>query len=482
MLGNDFSQLNFDGNSNKDIYDLIKIGDVDKIKSKLENHLEESEAAEKEYNVWKHGILTDPNRQGKEVQNADGKRIDFIRQWNLPINYPQYINEIALVFLYGRPVKWGCKSEGTDRGFVAYTDFIEHTHFNSKVRQMKRVAGAYTQSALLFRTYQNSDGKADCQIRVLSHKKGDKIYSRWDQYENLLSVAWGYSTKDADNKVTEHFDIFLPEYIFRCQQGQNGWEVTQEENKIGKIPVIICPQEKEWAGVEAQIEREEYIHSRTADTNDYFADPHLILNSDIILNMPKKEDSNKTWVVNGETDSSKAAAYLTWDSAPEAKKLEIEQLQNHILSKTFTPNIDFENMKSLSNVTGKALKQMMILANIKAQKHREQHDELMERAASLIKAIIGNVLDVSLKAECDKMQITHEFQDPFGEDVSETIDNLVKAVDGGIQSRESAVEQSPLTKDPNTELERLKAEQEEASAAQRDMFTQQSLVEDGSAE
>lgn len=481
MLGNDFSQLNFDGNSNKDIYELIKTGDVDKIKSKLESHLEKSEAAAKEYNVWTHGILTDPNRQGKEIQNADGERVDYIRQWNLPINYPQYINEIALVFLYGRPVKWGCKSEGTDKAFSAFTDFIGHTHFDSKVRQMKRVAGAYTQSALLFRAYRDDNNKPECQIRVLSHKKGDRIYSRWDQYENLLTAAWGYFTKEGNNTV-EHLDVFLPDATYHCIKGKNGWNIIKRENKMGKIPLIICRQDKEWAGVEAQIKREEYIHSRTADTNDYFADPQLILNSDIILNMPKKEDSNKTWIVNGETDSNKAAAYLTWDSAPEAKKMEIEQLQNHILSKTFTPNIDFENMKSLSNVTGKALKQMMILANIKAQKHREQHDELMERCASLIKAIIGNVLDVSLKSECDKMQITHEFQDPFGEDVSETIDNLIKAVDGGIQSRESAVEQSPLTKDPTAELERLKVEQEEANAVQRDIFGQQSMVEGGSAE
>lgn len=96
--------------------------------------------------------------------------------------------------------------------------------------------------------------------------------------------------------------------------------------------------------------------------------------------------------------------------------------------------------------------------------------------------IIGNVLNVALKAECAKMKITHEFQDPFGEDIAEAIDCLVKAVDGGIQSRESAVEQSPLTKDPNTELEWLKKEQEEAAAEQRDIFAQQSMVEGGSAE
>ncbi|MCM1079711.1 MAG: phage portal protein [Bacteroidales bacterium] len=467
---------------NQDFDELVKAGDIDGVMSKMDSRQVQTMEAARMYDPREHSIVMDPNRQGKVIENADGQRVGFVRQWRLPIPYPRYINEIALVFLYGRPVKWGCGTEGTERAFAAFNEFLARTHFDSKVRQMKRFAGAYTQSAMLFRVFRADDGSPGCQIRVLSHEKGDRIYSRWDQYENLLSVGWGYTVTEGDIAV-EHFDLFLPDIIWHCKKGAGGWDIVPEKNKIGKIPVILCRQEAEWAGVEPQIEREEYINSHTADTNDYFADPQLIIHADIINSMPDKEDDNKTWIAKGDNvDASKAAYYLTWDSAPESKQKEIEQLQNHILSKTFTPNIDFENMKSLSNVSGKALKQMMILASVKAQKHREQHDELMERAGSLIKSIIGNVLDVSLSEECGRMRLTHEFQEPFGEDIADMVDCLVKAVDGGIQSRESAVEQSPLTKDPHTELERISKEQEEANAAQRDMFMQQALTDGGMAE
>jgi SPP1 family phage portal protein len=288
-------------------------------------------------------------------------------------------------------------------------------------------------------------------------------------YENLVAFAWGYYVKENASTTSYHFDIFTPEWIYRCKRTNLGWDVIQEANPIGKIPVILFQQEKEWKGVEPLIEREEHIGSRTADTNDYFADPMFIVNADIIKNMPDKNDENKTLVAKTE-DVSKSAHYLTWDSAPESKQKEIEWLQKHILTKTFTPNIDFDNMKGLSNVSGKALKQMMLLADVKASRHKEVHDELLDRTASLGIAIIRNVLDVSLASECDKLVIEHEFQEPFGEDVKEVIENISKAKDSGILSTEGAIEQNPLVKNKDLELKRIEKEEEKAAQHQRDIF------------
>lgn len=471
---------------NQDFLELIKAKDIDRVKAKMDCRADKTADAKNDYDPTKHSVN---NREDKILKDKNGNRKgEPIRRWKLPVPYQVYINEIALVFLYGQPVKWGCKTEQNEGGedvskaFTAFNNLLAHTHFNAKVRQMKRYAGAYTQSALLFRVFRNKDNQPDCQIRVLCEEKGDKIYSRWDQYENLLSVGWEYSVKKGEHTV-EHFDIFLPDYIYHCKRTEKGWEVAEEENIIGKIPIILCQQEKEWAGVEPQIEREEYIASRLADTNDYFADPYQILNADIIRNMPDKDTENKTLIVNGEgIDASKAAAYLTWDSAPESKQKEVSWLQNQILSKSFSPNIDFENMKSLSNVTGKALKQMMILAEIKAQRHQEQHDELMDRSGSLMKSIIGNVLNVSLKSQCDKMILTHEFQSPFGEDIADVIDYLTKAKDGGLLSQESGIEQSPVTKDSQLEKDRIAKEEADRQSQERDIFAQQAFVDRGTAE
>lgn len=452
---------------NQEFEELIKAKDISRVKELFTTREALTAEAMKEYDPKQHDIM---NRSDKILKNSKGERKGTLKRWKLPINYPQYINEISVVFIYGRPVKWTNQSEGTDKAFELFQDLVKRTRFDSKIRQCKRLAGAETQSAMLFRVFRNNENQPDCQIRVLAKSKGDEIYARWDMYENLVSFAWGYHVKDSSTETSYHFDIFTPDVIYRCKRVITGWEVVEEANPIGKIPVILFQQDKEWRGVEPLIEREEYIGSRTADTNDYFADPYFVVNADIIKNMPEKGDENKTLVTKGMDDVSKAAHYLTWDSAPESKQKEIEWLQKHILTKTFTPNIDFENMKGLSNVSGKALKQMMLLADIKASKHKEVHDELLDRTANLFISIIGNVLCIALKGECNNLVVAHEFQEPFGEDVKETIENIAKAQDAGMLSTEGAIELNPLVKDKAQELQRLDKEANEAAQRQRDIF------------
>ena len=452
---------------NQEFEELIKAKDISRVKELFTTREALTAEAMKEYDPKQHEIMSRPD---KILKNPKGERKGTLKRWKLPINYPQYINEIALVFIYGRPIKWTNQSEGTDKAFSAFQDLIKRTRFDSKVRQCKRLAGAETQSAMLFRVFRNNENKPDCQIRVLAKSKGDEIYARWDMYENLVSFAWGYYVKDSSTETSYHFDIFTADVIYRCKRVLTGWEVVEELNPIGKIPVILFQQDKEWKGVEPLIEREEYIGSRTADTNDYFADPMFIVDTDIIKNMPDKNDENKTLISKGKDDVSKAAHYLTWDSAPESKQKEIEWLQKHILTKTFTPNIDFESMKGLSNVSGKALKQMMLLADIKAQRHKEVHDELLDRTGNLVIAIIGNVLNIALRSECNNLVVGHEFQEPFGEDIKETIENIAKAKDAEMLSTEGAIELNPLVKDKEQELKRIEKENAEAAQRQRDIF------------
>lgn len=452
---------------NQEFEELIKAKDISRVKELFTTREALTAEAMKEYDPKQHDIMSRPD---KILKNPKGERKGTVKRWKLPINYPQYINEISVVFIYGRPVKWTNQSEGADKAFDAFQDLVKRTRFDSKVRQCKRLAGAETQSAMLFRVFRNNENKPDCQIRVLAKSKGDEIYARWDMYENLVSFAWGYYVKDSSTETSYHFDIFTPDVIYRCKRVLTGWEVVEEQNPIGKIPVILFQQDKEWKGVEPLIEREEYIGSKTADTNDYFSDPMFVVNADIIKNLPEKGDENKTLVSKGLDDVSKAAHYLTWDNAPESKQKEIEWLQKHILTKTFTPNIDFENMKGLSNVSGKALKQMMLLADIKASKHKEVHDELLDRTANLFISIIGNVLNIALKSECNNLVVAHEFQEPFGEDIKETIENIAKAKDADMLSTEGAIELNPLVKDKTQELKRIEKETAEAAQKQRDLF------------
>ena len=452
---------------NQEFEQLLAARDISAVKEKMTSRITDVMDTLKEYETKKHLIN---RRKDKIITDKKGKFLRKEPVWKLPIPYPVFINEIALVFLYGRPVKWTQLTEGTDDAFKAYQDFIKNTRFDSKIRQCKRLAGAETESAMLFRCYQDEDGSRNCQLRVLALSKGDEIYTRFDQYENLIAFAWGYYTKDNDEGAIYHFDVFTKTVIYHCTKKALGWDVVEEINFIGKIPVIYFRQEKEWDGVEALIHREESIASRTADTNDYFADPIAIMAQDIIKNMPEKKEAAKLLITNDKDGVEKAAKYLTWDNAPQSKKDEIDWLHTQILQKTFTPNITTDTLKSISQLSAKALRTVMMLADIKAAKRKETHDEMLDRTASLIIAIIGNVIDSHLHSQCESLKVGHEFQEPFGEDIADDLNNVIRAVDAGILSEESGIELNPLVKDSHREAERIKKENEERMRKQQSIF------------
>lgn len=447
--------------------ELLASGDISQIRSKMRTNGRAADSAMREYDTATHEVMS---RKDKILTDKKGNRRGVQHLWKLPIPYQAYINEIALVFLYGRPVKWTQVSEGTDEAFAKFLDVIKRTRFNSKIRQCKRLAGKETESAMLFRVFKDDDGNPDVQIRVLAKSKGDEIYTRWDQYENLISVAWGYNVREKEDKVVYHFDIFTPEFIYRCTKKSLGWQVEKEINFIGKIPIILFQQEKEWEGVEHLINREEWIASRNADTNDYFADPIAVYNADVIKNLPEKGDVGKALYTNNKDGVQNAMAYVTWDNAPQSKKDELDFLEAHILSKSFTPNITLDTLKSISQLSAKALRTVMMLADIKASKRKESHDELLDRTGSLIGAIIGNVLDVSLKSQCDELSVAHEFQEPFGEDIEADIKNITACLDAEIMSNETAIEKNPLISDAALEKERIKAEADERMKQQQSIF------------
>ena len=433
--------------------ELVQAGNVTAALALMSNDELQQRAAIKEYNLETHPIM---QRADKPIWDKDGHFKGWVKRWKLPLSYAKYINEIAVVFIYGRPVQWLQSSSGTDEAYKCFTDFMEQKHFDSKIRQAKRLAGCETKSALLFHTYQNKEGKADCLIKVLAKSLGDDIYYIKDQYDRLVYFARGYWLRERGGTSMYYVDIYTDNVIYKCRRANIGWEVEQEPNYIGKKPVILFEQEKEWEGGEQLMERQEYIKSRTADVNDYMADPALVATADVVQGLPEKDTENKLYVLSEKGKLE----YLTPDSASDLKKQEMEDNEKHIFRETFTPNIDFEIMRSLTNVSGKALQQMMLLATIKANKRKETHDEYLTRTINLVKAILGNVTNIELHAQIEQLVIKHEYQEPFGEDITEAITNAIKEKNAGGMSAETLVELNPLIRDKQREKERIAAEEE----------------------
>ncbi|MCM1223742.1 MAG: phage portal protein [Lachnospiraceae bacterium] len=442
--------------------EMVQAGNITGALSMMQNDLPKQLKALKQYQLQKHGIMERPD---KATYDEQGNFTGWVKRWKLPLDYARYINEMAVVFIYGRPVQWLQNSTGTDRAYQAFTDFIKDKHFNARIRQAKRLAGAETKSALLFHCYQNKDGKADCLIKVLAASLGDTLYYIKDQYDRLVYFARGYTIRERGSMSVRCVDIYTDDFIYHCKAGGVGWQVERETNFIGKKPVILFEQETEWSGAANLIERQEYMKSRTADVNDYMADPALVATADVVAGLPDKDTENKLYVLgeNGKLE------YLMPSAATDLKQAESEDNERHIFRDTFTPNIDFDVMSKLSNVSAKALKQMMVLASIKADMRKESHDEMLKRTGSLIKAILARVTNIELAGELERLLVEHEYQEPFGEDVVEAISNAIKEKNAGALSQETLIELNPLIRDKQREKDRIKAETEaeEAKEAER---------------
>lgn len=444
--------------------ELLESNDVNRALSMMHAHSGEATENLKTYETSSHEVM---NIKDRPVYDKKGQFLRWVKRNKIPIPYPKYINEVALVFLYGRPVKWTQLSEGTDEAFTNYKAWLRDVRFDAAVREAKRAAGAEGSAAILYHTYKDENERPNLLLNVLCKKNKDDIYTVKDQYNRLKSFAWGYYLTEAGGRTVYKVDIYTADTIYRATRKDVGWEVIVLKNLVGKIPVLLFEQEPEHKDVQPMIERIERMESTDADVNDRFANPAMVATSEILNSLPKAEDEAKLFVLKNGGD----VRYLTWDQASESKKNQFERLDNHVLSKSFTPRVDVDNMKSLGSISAKAIRKVMLLAVIKADRHKERHDGYMNRHASLMKAILGNVLDYKHKAQYDALEIGHEFQEPFGDDVSELLADLSKQYNDGALSRETYVEMSYLVKDVKTELERIRQEQQEALERQRELNT-----------
>ena len=123
-----------------------------------------------------------------------------------------------------------------------------------------------------------------------------------------------------------------------------------------------------------------------------------------------------------------------------------------------TPDISFEQMKGLGNITGIALKMLFLDAHMAVNVEEETFGIGLQRRLNIIKAAIGALIDTSLENESKTVQLKPVIVPYLPQNVTETISDLTVAFTGGIMSQETAIEQNPLVPDSDTELERMQNE------------------------
>jgi SPP1 family phage portal protein len=306
-------------------------------------------------------------------------------------------------------------------------------------------------------------------MKVLARSLGDEMYPVFDDYGAMIAFFRKYKTINGEGKEDLHVDLYTAEALYFAKQEGGKWlhanaagEYASETritipNIMKKIPVIYYHQPTlEWQDVQSLIDRLETKISNHADTNDYFDSP-IMLASGEIEGLANKDERGKMFQLKGAGADMK---YLTWDQAPESTKMEIENLVKFIHELTYTPDISFEAMKGLGAFSKVALDMFFIGARLKAADKQEIFGEAVQRRINYLKHALM-IMDPSLKP-ASKLSIKLKFNSFLPTDNQEVISTLNSAVKGGLMSQETAIMQNPLLKDPTSEIEKIKTEQEEA--------------------
>ena len=438
----------------RNIFELLERGEVGRALSMMANHDSDVDKALSEYNPQLHEVM----RRANKMVDGDSPYITE----KLPRTRERYINEVELFFLLGMPIQWK-KEDGDDDAYKLFTEYLDDTFFNAKIRQCKRLAGAETMSALIthFRQADDNPNKMETDVFVAARSTGYKLRYLFDQYKRLLVLAYGYTLSEGDRNI-EHWDILTSEMNYYCRKVAFGWEVESIPNPTGKINAILFMQPKAWDGAEARIKRDEMLDSKIGDTNNYFADPIAAATADVIASLPNRDKPGKLIQMPSEKSQFK---YIEPPQDSSTRRDEKTILDKTILFDTFTPDFSFENMKGLGTLSGIAVRNAMILGYIKRANRLEVYEEMITRYLHLVLEILKQVHPDKITA-IEKLKIGFEFSDPFPDEKNKNWTGIIALYKGGVCSLETAVMMLALTDAPEEELQRLKEAEQQRLAAE----------------
>lgn len=433
----------------RDLYKLIEDKDISKALDMMQDRDRDVDQAIREYNPQTHAVMRRPNK----YRTNDAPYITE----KLPRTRQRYINEVELFFLLGNPIVWK-KAEGDDEAYGMFADFLKEQHFNSRMRQAKRLAGAETESALLFHIYRDdADGGRRVKSVVLARSTGYRLRPLFDQYNNLTALAYGYVTREAGRNV-QHWDFQTARVLAYTHKSPLGWQVEVFPNPTGKINAVYFRQDKAWDGSEPRIAREEMLDSKTGDTNNYFSDPIAAATADVIDSMVDPAKPGKLIQLAGDRSRFE---YINPPQSSQTREAEKRDLRESILFDTFTPDFDVEKMKGFGTLSGAAIRNAMILGYIKRENRLEVYEEMVGRLRNLALGIL-RWMHPEKAAAIDGLKVEYEFAEPFAEDRSNRWGNICQVYSAGLVSLDTAVAMLALTDAPEEEVARLKKAMEEA--------------------
>ncbi|AOR28739.1 phage portal protein [Formosa sp. Hel1_33_131] len=394
-----------------------------------------------------------------------------VRVSRIPIPFQRQIVKTAATFLFGSSVKLverKSKEDTTEDGeaFKAISDLWDDLRIDPMLLKFCKAVKSETEASIIFYPVKKEgDTETKIKARLITSENG-KVYPVFDAFGDMVAFGWEYLTKE-DDKDVSYLYIFTAEtnYVFRKESKE--WEVSEgypKPNLFKKIPVVYLSQKHpEWWEVQEMIDTFEMSFSKFVDTNGYFASP-MYKATGALKSFPKKDDTGKLVKLDIiETDKGNVIQsdldVISWDRAPEALKLEFETNKGLIYGLTDTPDLSFDNVKGIGNISGIALKLMFLGPILNAKEGEGDYQIAISRIINLMKTGITNITNTGLSKKLEDLRIDVTFTSVLPENIKEVIEILSEATGGKpIMSQKTATAQNPLVEDVEEEMSNIEEE------------------------
>ena len=468
----------------EEIMQLAKSNDWNAAISELKNHRyipqPDVEAAKKALNPKLHNIndpVLRPDKRVKVTDDEQGESAQKVIDTNgestnfrtekvarIAVALQKLIINRTVSFCFGTPPAYNVTP--IDEAQEAVEKALKRILYDTKSKSLNRKVGrsifGFKECAEYWYTIKkdkphtkygfSTPYKVRCAI--FSPALGDTLYPFFDDMGDMVAFSRSFSRKDSKDNAVDYFETFTETKHWLWVNGANGYEVADgfpKPNAIGKIPVIYGHQPKfETEDVDALIDRLERLLSNFADTNDYHASPKIFTTGQI-NGWSKKGESGA--VIEGEDGAT--MQYVSWQSAPESVKLEIQTLLQLIYTITQTPDISFDAVKGLGAISGVALKLLFMDAHLKVQDKCEIFDEYLQRRVNILLAYIAQ-MNTKLEAACDEIEVEPEIV-PYI--ISNEIDDLNYWLTANgnkpVISQEESVEKAGISKNVELTMKKL---------------------------
>ena len=441
--------------------ELVKVGDIKSAyelltsKEGVKDHAKEfdNDRNVRETQVGKRPIKT----------TKDGD----VKVSRIPIPFQRQIVKTASTFLFGSPVKLiERKSESDDEAYKSVLNLWDDLRLDPLLLKFCKAVKSETEASIIFHAVKSStDEETKIKAKLITSDNG-KVFPVFDAFGDMVAFGWEYVIKENEKDV-RYLYIFTAEtnYAFRTESKE--WEMAEgypKPNLFKKIPVVYLSQKyPEWWEVQEMIDTFEMSFSKFVDTNGYFASPMYKVTG-AVKSFPKPDDTAKLIKLDiVETDKGNVIQsdleVISWDRAPESLKLEFETNKGLIYGLTDTPDLSFDNVKNLGNISGIALKLMFLGPILKAKEGEGDYQIVISRIINILKSGIGNINNTGLNKKLEELRVDVTFTSVLPENIKEVIEILSEATAGKpIMSQKTAVANNPLVEDNDEELLNIESE------------------------